>query len=988
MLLIIIRVHLLLLLRGPFGLKPGPKVRVPSERNFKRLMNESKRDNNEVEYACICTNVQGYERNEVHMMMNEYKPLIGCLTETHCTEDIEDHELDIPGYSAVIRCDSHSRHTGGVLIYVRDGIKFESVNVVSCQSEYWAIEMKVYMKRMTVRLIVLYRSPSGSVPKLLEYLKGLSESNMIERGDTIICGDFNINWMNDSDFYVRKLKEWVNEEGMYQCVKDITRLTESSHSMIDLVITNVRSLKCEVGVTPIIGDHRPLFFIEKERTYESVITERKYVNWERYECLLKNEQTMISCDVNLDNRVNEFYKVTEDCLKQATTTRRVKSRHPPKPWFAVPNNGIKLALRERDECYKVFKNSRISGDENMNDLWIKYKSARNRAVDVIRRTRKKWLEENIDRMKNDPYRMWKTLKKLICKKKSGAINEIKMNDQIISDPREIVDEFNKYFINSLNELVGSIDRETVKWEMLPPKVDGMEFHTFGTIDLSTLMVIIKDMKSVWSVDGLNVNNIIYGWSWIGPELLDIIVRSLTEGLVPERWKLSTVVPIQKISRADNVSDFRPINMLPIVEKALEQIVLVQMREFVEKSECLSWRQSGFREKHSTETAIQLVIADWMEAIDERKVIGVIFLDLKRAFETIDRDRMLKKLECLGFGGTVLEWLRSYLYGRKQCTRVNEINSEYELIECGIPQGSKLGPLLFILYINDIVKVVKKCDIRLFADDTLIYLVGENAQEVCKSMNEDLQKVNEWMISNGLIVNVGKTKAMWINVRQRQRTNDSLMFGGQCLEVVNEYKYLGVYLDDRMNWKRHQDHLIKKLGRKVGVLCRLRQVLSIKTKTLVFNTIVLPHFNYCATITAMFNEGGLSVLQKIQNKAMRAILNVSRYESIRSMLSRLGWLNVRQMLTLASVTFVYKLEKGLLPKCFDKYRLSGSDVHGYDTRKKGNLRAMRVRSSRALAGVLHMGVRQFNALPGDVRGANTLSSFRGSVRALMCAEHQE
>ena len=191
-------------------------------------------------------------------------------------------------------------------------------------------------------------------------------------------------------------------------------------------------------------------------------------------------------------------------------------------------------------------------------------------------------------------------------------------------------------------------------------------------------------------------------------------------------EVATIVPIPKVLGTRKAEEYRPINMLPVVEKNLEEIVIRQIKTFITKNDILAVEQSGFREKHSTETAVQLVVSNWMEAIDiQDMIIGAVFLDFKRAFETIDRNLLLNKLGKLGLGNKVIDWFRCYLYNRRQTVKIdNDVSGEIDVLH-GVPQGSKLGPLLFILYVNDIVKIVDKCKIHLFADDTLIYILGNN-----------------------------------------------------------------------------------------------------------------------------------------------------------------------------------------------------------------------------------------------------------------------
>ncbi|KMQ86033.1 rna-directed dna polymerase from mobile element jockey-like protein [Lasius niger] len=197
-----------------------------------------------------------------------------------------------------------------------------------------------------------------------------------------------------------------------------------------------------------------------------------------------------------------------------------------------------------------------------------------------------------------------------------------------------------------------------------------------------------------------------------------------------------VIPIPKIKKPIKASDYRPINVLPVYEKVLELVVKERLEKYLEENEVLTEHQSGFRKSYSCETAIQGTIDEWKVEIAGRKMVGVIFMDLKRAFETVDRKRLLGKLYQIGIRGKMLDWLRSYLHNRTQKVRFYNLYSKLMAINHGVPQGSVLGPLLFILYINDIIEVCPKgSNVKLFADDTMIYVSGESSEELNKKLNE-------------------------------------------------------------------------------------------------------------------------------------------------------------------------------------------------------------------------------------------------------------
>lgn len=249
------------------------------------------------------------------------------------------------------------------------------------------------------------------------------------------------------------------------------------------------------------------------------------------------------------------------------------------------------------------------------------------------------------------------------------------------------------------------------------------------------------------------------------------------------------MPIQKVSGSIDISDHRPINTLPCLERLIESLAYNQFSEYVNINQLLSKNQSGFRAQHSCESTINDVLYDWQMALEDKKVIIAVFLDFKRAFETIDRDIQLQKLKKYGVTDSALNWFASYLDNRRQIVKIGETKSDVLVNNMGVPQGSILGPLLFILYINDIATCLKYSIAKMFADDTLVYIIADNIEEAIFKINSDLSVLYEKLCQNKLKLNVNKTKIMIITNKPCDYTNVNIFIGGKKLQIVDEIKYL-------------------------------------------------------------------------------------------------------------------------------------------------------------------------------------------------------
>lgn len=317
--------------------------------------------------------------------------------------------------------------------------------------------------------------------------------------------------------------------------------------------------------------------------------------------------------------------------------------------------------------------------------------------------------------------------------------------------------------------------------------------------------------------------------------------------------------------------------------------------------------------NSCKTAIQTVIDEWKMLIIEGNIIGVIFMDLKKAFETINRDRLFRKMYQYGIRGKVHNWIKTYLSNRTQQVKINQVSKKI-MTTHGVPQGSVLGPLLFTIYINDIVQNCPNiCRIRLFADNTLIYVKGSGSEEVVKKLNIVLSILEKWMNTNKLKMNTNKTKYMVIKSIRKEFKKDIRLkcIDNTEIERVENMKYLGVIIDSKLRFEEYCNHMLKKLGKKINFLNRVGSEISVYARCVVYKSIVAPHFEYCATLIAAMNLAQRSKLQIAQNRAMRIILRCDRYTSVKRMLQALQFMLINQRMYYNACIFIYKILRGII-----------------------------------------------------------------------------
>ena len=329
--------------------------------------------------------------------------------------------------------------------------------------------------------------------------------------------------------------------------------------------------------------------------------------------------------------------------------------------------------------------------------------------------------------------------------------------------------------------------------------------------------------------------------------------SIETSRFPDSWKVARVTPIFKDGDRADKSNYRPISVMPVISRLFEKLVTNQLCQYMNDNGHFSCGQSGFLRLHSTVTCLLKNTDDWYNGMDLGKLVGLVFIDLKKAFDTVDHSILCKKLELYGVHHRKLSWFKSYLTNWKQFCRVNGVDSEIGDIEVDVPQGSCLGPLLFLVYINDRPQAVLDSNVSMYADDTSLSYQSHDMTRLNEAINSDLTKLDTWLQGNKLSLNVAKTHSMLISSKQKhsslkgQNKHLKLKIRDNELDVVKKTKYLGLQVDCSLDWKEQIKTVSAKVSRAVGFLKHAKSFLPKETLQTLYTGIVEPHFRYCCSV---------------------------------------------------------------------------------------------------------------------------------------------
>lgn len=880
----------------------------------------------------ICSLLAENRLEELEETVNKLEVDILALTETHLDHNVPNSIIALKNFHEPIRNDRiiNGRHGGGCAIYIRQHLAFQHKSTLQSK-QFENIWVDVFCNGKKVVINCLYRPPNTDNHDLFLQTSSTILNNLSNyNADTkVILGDLNFGNIYCSyptlepkplDFLA---PDTFTEYGFSQLIDIPTRITDTSTSLLDLIFVDKTNQVLMHGTLPKIADHdgtlvtlnieRPKITSESKQTFD-------YKNVD----ISKLESYLMNCNFNeivfsnpIENQADIFSNFLKKVIADFVPVKYIKVHSNDQPWTTKLT---KLLLRKKNRNYLMYKKANESYLKNLNNPNIseetitrlqckldqKLRKARYAANESTKANRRAKLNfynsvKAILHNKDVPAKKkFSILIKLMKNNKHSPMPPLVENEKVINDPLEKANIFNAHFSSKSH-----LDGANEPCSPLLRNPDIPDFDNINTSPLEVKYFIKRLKKSHVSHCGISGKFLQLIAKQISAPLARLFNNLFSIGHFPSVWKIGQVTPVYKRngSKVDK-NNYRPISILPSLSKVYESIIHARLLDHCSDHDIISHRQAAYLKGDSTITQLIYLVHKIKMSWGEGKITQCAFLDISAAFDKVYHNGLITKLEQIGITGTYIELFKSYLNGRRQRVAVEGKVSDEAEVHAGVPQGSRLGPLLFIIYIEDITKDLES-EILLFADDTTLFAAGTDPFETSMIINRDLEKINNWAKKWKVTFNAKKSQDVIFSSKVLHNS-PPLMLNNTVIERVVSHKHLGIYLTQNLDWSLQVHEICLKASRKLYVLRSIkfldRQTLDMLYKLTVRSVLDygLPLYGNNLRVTE------LKRFENIQYRAAKVVTGALHLTSKESLDKELGWESIKTRCDFLGLSIFHKI----------------------------------------------------------------------------------
>ena len=927
-----------------------------------------------------------YKFDELSLLMVDNIDIL-VLTETKLDETFPSSQFNIEGYSVPYRLD-RNKNGGGVLIYIKENIGSKILKKHMIESDIEVLLIEVNFRKSKWLLVGTYHPPSQNDQY---YFDMLSKTIDIypNYDKVLIMGDFNTEESQDS------MKTFLYQFNLKNIVKDKTCFKNvRSPSSIDLILTTSPSSfqNTTVLTTGLSDFHKMVVSVLKLKVLNDKPKEIHYRDYKHFDIDFFNYELTNAYAVNDTSDYLSFHNIYMGILNKHAPSKKkiIRANHAP-----YVSKTLRKAIMKRSALKNAYYKKKT--DESLKA----YKRQKNYCSRLYKKEKKKFFNNLDPSFVNDTKKFWKNIKSYFSDKGRNAskISLIGPNDNLISKDEDICEELNTFFetatdsignykngfiINeNINDIVDPIDLVIKKYEFHPSiqlikENMNMESRPMFSLNTVNYTDIVEEISKLDSTKGNGCDNNIptktlknCSESTISI-LHNLFNKTISNGIFPDELKSANITPIFKKENPLDKKNYRPISVLPIVSKLFERLIQKQINTYI--NTFLSPYLCGFRKGYSAQQALISLIEKWRVILDQKGFGGAILMDLSKAFDTINHDLLIAKLNAYGFDKCTLRVLKSYFSNRTQRTKVNNTFSSWTQIIRGVPQGSVLGPIFFNIYLNDLFYLTHSTDICNFADDTTFHASDLELESLLLRLEHDASLAIEWFDYNYMKLNQDKCNLV---VSGHKHENVFAMVGESQVWESRTQKLLGIEIDRQLKFDEYVFSLCKKAGRKLSALSRLSYYLDQGQRRLLMNSFIKSQFNY-SPLTWMFHgRKANNRINHIHERSLRIIYS-DQTSTFDELLVKDGSCSIHHRNIQSFAIELFKISKNFSNQIINEI-FNFRDIT-YDLRSQTQFSSANIKTDAFGASSLrYFAYKVWNMVPQSLKNLDNVTTFKQKIR---------
>ena len=914
------------------------------------------------------------------------------FTETWLTPDNSDHCI-FDGFQKPIHLLRPSNENpdfrlrgGGVSIFVRDNLNFRHRNDLTIMQPFMECSfIEIHFNNTKYLIGGIYRPPNTDINLFTEHFNSLIEP-LNSSHKLILLGDYNVDLLTNNSTK-NNFEICMQSNYLTPTILAPTRVALSmaqngqemiSETLIDNIFIN-QNMKFMSGIVESsITDHYPIYIIIPEiKILNTQLTSIKFrlindKNQRTFNCYLNHFKINdVLNDYLAKSAYTKFLNIFQNSYEKSfpLKTKIISQKDESHPWIKESHLND---MKERDKLCKLSKKKKI--DKNI------YTEFRNKLKERLRIAKSEYYKQQFEFHKNNAKKTWEVINKVIKSKRTRPKICLSDDEGNKYNDNEIPSKFIEYYTSIADKLTAEIPETQNDASTYLTNRIGHDFQ-MSPIYPAEVDNIIDELKS----NGNNPNSIatsvlVNSKHILTPIICHLINLFVEQGYFPEHLKTGCITPIFKGGDREKIKNYRPVCSLSPLSKIIEKVVTNRMTHFLENSDIFSSTQFGFRKNMGTETALLNYIDYIQNQLNDYKYTLSIFMDLSKAFDVINHNILRTKLEHYGFRGHFLDFLLNFIKDREYFVYVNESNSDKKRVNIGVPQGSTLGPLLFLIYINDMIHC-SKLFLTQFADDSTVTYSSKNLAEALLRVEFEFNRVLDWLAANKLIINLSKTHLMLFTNLSRPEYI-CISAKGQIINEVKETKFLGVILDNELKWNLHIEYISKKISKSVSILRMLKFTFPSNVLKNLYFSLIYPYYTYCNLVWGNAASIYLDSLIKLQKKSVRTISKAGYIDHTEPLFNNLKLLQVHEIYNFNCAKFIYQCHNNNSLKNFKSKLLTNSNYHDYNTRNKDSLRKPKGRLKQFTNSFMSRGIDIWNTLHYNIKNCTTIMSFKVHLKGYM------